>query len=156
MPRAAGLHLVLSAIRARPLISAAESVSSCGRARRGEVKERVGMRAGKMLNKDYMKIRVSTLQVWVCEGVKKKRQAVSDDCGQMRMINDKRHSLGDREEDEADWEKMKHYTALEGAAWSLINCLKWCHLSQHHLGLETTSLKKKKIWGCGVGKKGAH
>lgn len=35
MPWAAGLHLALSVIRARPLISAAESVSSCGRARRG-------------------------------------------------------------------------------------------------------------------------
>ncbi len=37
-----------------------------------------------------------------------------------------------------------------------INCHKWCHLSQHRLRLKTTSLKMKKIWGCGVRKKWAY
>ncbi len=46
--------------------------------------------------------------------------------------------------------------SLEGAVWSLKNVLKWCHLSQRLLGLKTTSLKMKKILGCGVREKWAY
>lgn len=46
------LLLVQSVIKARPLIQAAESESACRRARRGEVEDRVGIKEGKMLNKD--------------------------------------------------------------------------------------------------------
>ncbi len=44
---------------------------------------------------------------------------------------------------------IKPFVCQEGAVWDLINCLKWCHLSQHQLGL-------KKIWRCGVRKKWAY
>ncbi len=42
---------------------------------------------------------------------------------------------------------IKPSVSPEGAARNVINCPKWCHLSQHPLGLKTTSLNMKKIWG---------
>lgn len=40
----------------------------------------------------------------------------------------------------------KWVVAPDGAVWNLLNCLKWCHLSQRHLGL-ITNLKMKKALG---------
>lgn len=41
----------------------------------------------------------------------------------------------------------KPFVSPEGAAWSLINHLWWCHLSQCQLGLKTTSFDiGKKMW----------
>lgn len=42
---------------------------------------------------------------------------------------------------------IKPFEALVGAAWNMINCLKWFHLSQRRLGPKTTRLKMKKPQG---------
>ncbi len=41
----------------------------------------------------------------------------------------------------------KLFVASEGAVWSLIKCLKWCHLTQHQLGLKL-QVRKWKISDC--------
>lgn len=42
---------------------------------------------------------------------------------------------------------IKPFVDPEGAAWSLINCLKWCHWSHCRLGLKTKIWKWKKSEG---------
>ncbi len=56
------------------------------------------------------------------------------------------------------WQKScrKQVVSPEGAMRSLINCLKWCHLSHGQLGLKTASLKMKMLWWCGVRKTWAY
>ncbi len=48
---------------------------------------------------------------------------------------------------------IKPFVALEGAVWSLINCVKWCPLSHRWF---VYKFENEKIRGCGVTKKWAY